>query len=159
MTTAAKRGSKTTSARRRGSPAISREKRAAYVELKQGVKHLEKSIGEIQKGLRRAERQIEADARAQVRALRIDARTQLALVKEKQREAVREAEDRIGCSGGLVARGEAVGGRDPGRCRRYRRVGGRAAPKGTHGTVIGASARTRRPVRNHIGEAHASHQL
>ena len=89
MTTAAKRGSKTTSARRRGSPAISREKRAAYVELKQGVKHLEKSIGEIQKGLRRAERQIEADARAQVRALRIDARTQLALVKEKQREAVR----------------------------------------------------------------------
>jgi len=88
MTTAAKKGSKT-SARRRGGPAISREKRAAYGELKQGVKHLEKSIGEIRKGLRRAERQIEADARARVRVLRNDARTQLALVKEKQREAVR----------------------------------------------------------------------
>jgi type VI protein secretion system component VasA len=89
MTTAVKKGSKRTSARRRGGSAISREKRAAYGELKQGVKHLEKSIGEIQKGLRRAERQIEADARARVRALRNDARTQLALVKEKQREAVR----------------------------------------------------------------------
>jgi type VI protein secretion system component VasA len=89
MTRAAKKRPRTTRARRRAGPAISPEKRAAYGQLKQGVKHLEKSIGEIQKGLRRAEQQIEAEARARVRALRKDARTQLALVKEKQREAVR----------------------------------------------------------------------
>ena len=59
---------------RRTSAAISREKRAAYGEIKQGAKHLEKSIGEIRKGLRKAERQIEADARARVRELRTDAR-------------------------------------------------------------------------------------
>jgi hypothetical protein len=80
---------KTPSARRRVGAAISREKRAAYGEIKQGVKHLEKSVGEIQKGLRKAERQIEADARAQVRELRKDARTQLAVVNGKRREVLR----------------------------------------------------------------------
>jgi len=78
-----------TTTRRRASAAVSREKRAASDEIKRGVKHLEKSIGEIQKGLRKAERQIEADARARVRELRKDARAQLAAVKGRHREVVR----------------------------------------------------------------------
>ena len=85
----AKRGSRTKSASRRTSAALSPEKRAAYGEIKQGVKHLEKAVGEIRKGLRKAERQIEANARARVRELRKDASTQLAVVKGKQREVVR----------------------------------------------------------------------
>ena len=75
--------------RRTASATSSREKRAAYGEIKRGMEHLEKSIGEIQKGLRRAERQIEADARARVRALRKDARAQLAAVKGRHREVAR----------------------------------------------------------------------
>jgi hypothetical protein len=42
-----------------------------------GVAHLEKSIGEIQSGLRAAERQIEADARARIRKLQMDAGAQI----------------------------------------------------------------------------------
>jgi hypothetical protein len=80
---------KSASAGRRGRASISREKRAAYGEIRQGVKHLEKSIGEIQKGMRKAERRIEADARARVREPRKDARTQLVVVKGRQREAIR----------------------------------------------------------------------
>lgn len=49
-------------------------------------------MGEIQKGLRDAERQIEADARARIRALQKDARTQLAAVKGRHREVVRTLE-------------------------------------------------------------------
>lgn len=79
----------TTTIRRPAKTAISREKRAAHDEIKRGVKHLERSIGEIQKGLRKAERQIEADARARVRELRRDARAQLAAVKGRHREVVR----------------------------------------------------------------------
>jgi len=78
-----------TSASRRRRITISRERREAYGEIKQGVRHLERSIGEIQTGMRKAERQIESDARARVRALRKDARTQLAVVKGKQREVAR----------------------------------------------------------------------
>ena len=88
-TTTSKTGPKTTSAGRRRRASISREKRAAYGEIRQGVRHLEKSIGEIQKGMRKAERRIEADARARVRELRKDARMQLALVKGRRREAQR----------------------------------------------------------------------
>ncbi|HXK24622.1 MAG TPA: hypothetical protein VMS55_18275 [Myxococcota bacterium] len=75
--------------RRTASAATSREKRAAYGEIKRGVAHLERSIGEIQKGLREAERQIEADARARVRALRRDARGRLAALKGRHRELAR----------------------------------------------------------------------
>jgi len=75
--------------RRRASATISPEKRAARNQIQLGVKRLEKSIGEIQKGLRKAERQIEADARARVRELRKDARAQLAAVKGRHREVVR----------------------------------------------------------------------
>jgi hypothetical protein len=68
---------------------ISHARRAARDEIKRGMKHLEKSIGEIQKGLRKAEREIEADARARIRGLRKDARAQLAAVKGRHREVVR----------------------------------------------------------------------
>ena len=73
---------------RRGG-AISPAKRAARDQIKQGVKHLEKSIGEIQKGLRKAEREIQADARARVRALRKDARAELTALKARHREVAR----------------------------------------------------------------------
>jgi len=64
-----------------------REARALYAEIERGVKHLEKSIGEIQRGLRAAEQKLEADARARIRALRKDARTQVSVLKSKRREA------------------------------------------------------------------------
>ena len=75
--------------RRRPAAAVSREKRIAYGEIKRGAKHLEKSIGEIQKGLRDAERQIEADARARIRKLQRDARRQLTALKGRHREIAR----------------------------------------------------------------------
>ena len=84
---AAKKRSKVMSAPQRAQRAMSREARAMYAEIQQGVKHLDKSIGEIQRGLRKAERKIEADARAQIRELRQDARTHLGVLKSKQREA------------------------------------------------------------------------
>jgi hypothetical protein len=79
----------TTPKKRSARAPVSREKRGAYGEIKLGVKHLEKSIAGIQKGLRDAERQIEADARARIRALREDARAQLAALKGSRREVAR----------------------------------------------------------------------
>jgi hypothetical protein len=73
----------------RARAAMSREERAARSEIQQGVKHLEKSIVEIQRGVRKAEKKIEADARVRVRELRKEARSQLAAIKAKQREAAR----------------------------------------------------------------------
>jgi hypothetical protein len=77
------------SAAQRARAAMSREARAAYGEIQQGVKHLEKSITEIQRGLRRAEHKIETDARARIRELRKDARAQLGILESKRREAAR----------------------------------------------------------------------
>jgi hypothetical protein len=56
---------------------MSAQVKAAYGEVQGGVKSLGKAITEIQQGLRRAERKIEADARARIRALRQDAKAQL----------------------------------------------------------------------------------
>ena len=64
-------------------------RRAAYGEIKRGVAHLEKSIGEIQKGLRDAERLIEADARKRVRALRKDASAEIAALRRRHRDVAR----------------------------------------------------------------------
>ena len=64
-------------------------RRAAYGEIKRGVAHLEKSIGTIQKGLRAAERQIEADARKRIRALRKDASAELAALRRRHRDVAR----------------------------------------------------------------------
>src|SRR5512147_2452733 len=68
-------------------PLKSPEARAAQSEIKLGVKHLEKSIDEIKRGLRKTEKLIEADARARIKSLRGDARTHLDALKAKQREA------------------------------------------------------------------------
>jgi len=78
---------KPASAPKRAQTTMSREARATYAAIQQGVKHLEKSIGEIQKGLIKAEHKIEADARVRIRELRKDASTQLGVLKSKQREA------------------------------------------------------------------------
>jgi hypothetical protein len=72
---------------KRATKKLSPEARAAYGEIKQGIGHLEKSMREIQRGVRKAERKIEADARARVRELRAHARTQLGVLKAKRREA------------------------------------------------------------------------
>jgi hypothetical protein len=66
---------------------VSREVRAARVEIKKGVGHLVRSVGEIRIALRLTERKIEADARDRIRQLRKDAKTQLALLRTREREA------------------------------------------------------------------------
>jgi len=97
---AAKKATKPPGAIRRVKSAMSREERAAYSEVQQGVRHLEKSIGEIQRALRKTERMIEADARARIRGLRKDARAQLGALKSKQREAARILKNVSAAAGG-----------------------------------------------------------
>jgi hypothetical protein len=79
----AKKSKKSSGAKAAQSPEV----RAAHGEIKQGVKHLEKSIDEIKKGLRKTEKLIEAEAKARIRALRSDARSYLDVLKAKQRDA------------------------------------------------------------------------
>jgi hypothetical protein len=69
--------------------AASKEAKIAYGEFAAGVRHLEKSIAEVQKGLVSAEKKIERDARKKVRELRKEARAQLGSLKSRQREAGR----------------------------------------------------------------------
>jgi hypothetical protein len=68
---------------------VSRDAKLAYGEFASGIKHLEKSIGEIQKSFVRAEKTIERDARNKVRELRKEANAQLGALKSRQREAAR----------------------------------------------------------------------
>ena len=86
---AAKRARKSVAHTRpvRARTTMSGEAHAAYVEVQRCVRQLDKSVGEIQRGLRRAERQLEADARARIRELRKDAYMPLRALKVKQREA------------------------------------------------------------------------
>jgi hypothetical protein len=65
------------------------EVRAAYTEIEGGVRSLARSIAEIRYRLRKAERNIEADARARIRALRQEARVQLEALRTREREAAR----------------------------------------------------------------------
>ena len=81
------KGSKAKSAPQRLQTAMSREARATYAEIQQGIKHLEKSIGEIQRGLLKGEQKLEAEARTRIRQLRKEARTHMSVLKSKQREA------------------------------------------------------------------------
>ena len=85
---ASKTGSRAMSTPRQAQQVMSREGRAMYGEIQRGVIYLEKSIGEIQRGLRKAERKLEADARTRIRELRRDTRAHLSALKAKQREAV-----------------------------------------------------------------------
>jgi hypothetical protein len=57
---------------------------AAYGDVKQGIRHLEKSIGEVQKGVRKAEKAIEAQGCTRIRELQGSDR-QLASLKAKGR--------------------------------------------------------------------------
>lgn len=77
-----------TKAKRSGRPrkSLPREARATYAELQQGVRHLENAMSEIQRGLLKAERRVEAEARARIRAMRKDARAQLNVLRSKQRD-------------------------------------------------------------------------
>jgi hypothetical protein len=68
---------------------MSREARAARVEIEKGVERVARSVAEIQVALRRAERRIEADARARIRALRREAKAQLAVLRARRSEATR----------------------------------------------------------------------
>jgi phage terminase small subunit len=79
--------SRKSGAKKRRGPVMSPAEKVAYTDIKQGIKHVEKSIGEVQKGLRRAEKAIEADAKARARALRREGKTQIASLKAKRREA------------------------------------------------------------------------
>ncbi|HTO07101.1 MAG TPA: hypothetical protein VMR86_08580 [Myxococcota bacterium] len=76
-------------ATQRARSSVSRGRSGAYGEIKRGVQHLERSIGEIQKGLRDAERAIEADARQRIRALRKDASAELAALRRRHRDVAR----------------------------------------------------------------------
>jgi hypothetical protein len=78
---------KASSATQQAQKAMSRETRAMYAEIQRSVRHLGKVSGEIRRGLRKAERQLEADARTRIRKLRKDARTHMSVLKSKQREA------------------------------------------------------------------------
>jgi len=73
----------------RGRPALSGEAKAARRELQKGVDHLNKSIAEARRGLRKVEQKIEADARARIRELRKEARAQLTSLEARRREASR----------------------------------------------------------------------
>lgn len=68
---------------------MSPEIKAAYTELERGVRSLARSIAEIRRGLGKAERQIEADARARIRELRAQAKTHVAALQSREREASR----------------------------------------------------------------------
>lgn len=83
----AARSSKGPSRKSRRGPTLTPPMKAAYGDIKQGVRHVEKSIAEVQKGLRKAEKAIEAQARKRIRELRKEAKGQLASLKAKRREA------------------------------------------------------------------------
>jgi hypothetical protein len=86
----AARGSRSTTTRKSSKTVkISPAGKAAYGEIKQGIRHVEKSIGEVQKGLRKAEKAIEADAKARIRELRKEGKVQLNALRTKRKEATR----------------------------------------------------------------------
>jgi hypothetical protein len=66
---------------------MSREARAARIEIEKGVDRVARSVAEIRVALRRAERKIEADARDRIRALRREAKAQVAVLRARRREA------------------------------------------------------------------------
>lgn len=74
---------------KRALPRMPPEVKDAYKQLQHGVNGLGKSIVEIQRDLRKAERRIEADARARITELRQDARKQLAVLKSRRSEVTR----------------------------------------------------------------------
>lgn len=66
---------------------LSPAEKVAVGDIKQGIKHVERSIGEVQKGLRKAEKAITADAKARIRELRKEGRAQLTSLQAKRKQA------------------------------------------------------------------------
>jgi hypothetical protein len=85
---------------KRALPKMPPEVKDAYEQLHSGVKGLGKSIAEIQRDLRKAERKIEADARARITELRRDARTQLARLESRRSEVTRTLKRLAAAAGG-----------------------------------------------------------
>ena len=69
--------------------ATPRGEQAAQGQLERGVREIEKAIADIQRGLARAERRIETDARQRIRGLQKDGRAQMRALEAKRREATR----------------------------------------------------------------------
>jgi hypothetical protein len=67
----------------------SRSTNRARVDVEKGVDQLAKAVDRIPVALRRAEQQIELDARNRIRELRKDARKQLGVLRARKREADR----------------------------------------------------------------------
>ena len=85
---------------KRALPKMPPEVKDAYRELQNGVNGLGKSIAEIQRDLRKAERKIEADARARITELRRDGRTQLAALESRRSEVTRTLKRLAAAAGG-----------------------------------------------------------
>jgi hypothetical protein len=77
------------SPRKKSSPVkkLSPAEKAALGDIKMAIKHVEKSIGEVQKGLRKAEKAITADAKARIRELRKEGKAQLSTLQAKRKQA------------------------------------------------------------------------
>jgi predicted phage tail protein len=86
---AAKKSSTSASKKSRAGQRLSPAAKAAYGDIKQGIKHVEKSISEVQRGLRKAEKAIAADASARIRALRKEGKAELNALQAKRKEATR----------------------------------------------------------------------
>ena len=70
-------------------PARPRRQRAAQGQIERGVREIEKAVADIQRGLARAERRIETDARKRIRELQNEARAQMRALEATRREATR----------------------------------------------------------------------
>jgi hypothetical protein len=85
---------------KRSLPKMPPEVKDAYKQLQSGVNGLGKSIAEIQRDLRKAERKIEVDTRARIAALRQDARKPLAALKSRRSELTRTLKRLAAAAGG-----------------------------------------------------------
>jgi len=92
---------KTTGASKRKAPPVSPERRAAHGEIQRGIANLGKSIAEIQRGLRKAERQIEIDARKRIGELRKEGRAQLGALNAKRREVAANLKQASAAAAGI----------------------------------------------------------
>ena len=69
--------------------AAPRAEKAAQEQLEGGVREIGKAIAEIQRGLARAERRVETDARQRIRALQKEGRAQMRALEAQRRRATR----------------------------------------------------------------------
>jgi hypothetical protein len=69
--------------------AAPRAEGAAQEQLERGVRDIEKVIAEVQRGLARAERRIETDARQRLRVLQKEGRAQMRALGAQRRKATR----------------------------------------------------------------------